>query len=87
MKVILRVFAYVRRYPFIAAAQLACAILGTLLVIVFPRLTREIMDVVIPRGQMDRLPGLIAAGARRLLRCRICSTRCASSSTTPSSRR
>ena len=32
------------------------------MVIVFPRLTREIMDVVIPRGQMDRLPGLIALG-------------------------
>ena len=40
----------------------ACAILGTLMVIVFPRLTREIMDVVIPRGQMERLPGLIALG-------------------------
>ena len=62
MKVILRVFSYVRRYPFLAAAQMACAILGTLMVIVFPRLTREIMDVVIPRGQMDRLPGLIALG-------------------------
>ncbi len=45
-----------------AAAQLACAILGTLTVIVFPRVTREIMDVVIPNGQMDRLPGLILVG-------------------------
>ena len=62
MKVILRVFSYVRRYPFMAAAQLVCAILGTLMVIVFPRLTREIMDVVIPKGQMERLPGLIALG-------------------------
>ena len=62
MRTILRVFSYVRRYPFMAAAQLVCAILGTLMVIVFPRLTREIMDVVIPKGQMERLPGLIALG-------------------------
>ncbi|MEI6534468.1 MAG: ABC transporter transmembrane domain-containing protein, partial [Verrucomicrobiaceae bacterium] len=62
MRTIFRVFSYVRRYPFMAAAQLACAILGTLMVIVFPRLTREIMDVVIPKGQMERLPGLIALG-------------------------
>lgn len=62
MKTILRVFTYVRRYPFMAAAQLGCAILGTLTVIVFPRVTREIMDVVIPQGQMDRLPGLILMG-------------------------
>jgi len=62
LKTILRVFTYVRRYPFMAAAQLGCAILGTLTVIVFPRVTREIMDVVIPQGQMDRLPGLILMG-------------------------
>jgi ATP-binding cassette, subfamily B, bacterial len=62
MRTIVRVLAYVRRYPFLAAAQLGCAIVATLMVIVFPRLTREIMDVVIPRGQMDRLPGLIGLG-------------------------
>ncbi|WP_009964933.1 ABC transporter ATP-binding protein [Verrucomicrobium spinosum] len=62
MKTIFRVFAYVRRYPWMAGAQLACAVLGTLLVLVFPSLTREIVDVVIPNGQMDRLPGLIFIG-------------------------
>lgn len=62
MKTILRVFAYVRRYPWMAAGQLACAITGTLLVLVFPSLTRKIMDEVIPQGQMDRLPGLIVIG-------------------------
>jgi ATP-binding cassette subfamily B protein/subfamily B ATP-binding cassette protein MsbA len=62
LKTILRVFTYLRRYPFMAASQLACAILGTLTVIVFPRVTREIMDVVIPQGQMDRLPSLILMG-------------------------
>ena len=62
MKTILRVFSYVRRYPFMATAQMLCAIVGTLMVLVFPRVTREIMDVVIPQGQMERLPGLIAVG-------------------------
>jgi ATP-binding cassette subfamily B protein/subfamily B ATP-binding cassette protein MsbA len=45
-----------------AAGQLTCAIVGTLLVLVFPSLTRQIMDDVIPQGQMDRLPGLILIG-------------------------
>ena len=62
LKTIFRVFSYVRRYPFMATAQMLCAIVGTLMVLVFPRVTREIMDVVIPQGQMDRLPGLIALG-------------------------
>jgi ATP-binding cassette, subfamily B, bacterial len=62
MRTILRVFTYVRRYPFMASAQMLCAIVGTLMVLVFPRVTREIMDVVIPQGQMERLPGLIALG-------------------------
>jgi ABC-type multidrug transport system fused ATPase/permease subunit len=62
LKTILRVFTYVRRYPLMAAGQLACAVIGTLTVIVFPRVTREIMDVVIPLGQMERLPGLILMG-------------------------
>ncbi|MFZ4765293.1 MAG: ABC transporter ATP-binding protein, partial [Roseimicrobium sp.] len=62
MSTILRVFSYVRRYPWMAVGQLTCAILGTLLVLVFPSLTREIMDDVIPQGQMERLPGLIFIG-------------------------
>ncbi len=59
MRTIIRVFSYVRRYPWMAVAQLTCAILGTLMILVFPSVTREIMDVVIPKGQMDRLAGLI----------------------------
>jgi ATP-binding cassette, subfamily B, bacterial len=62
MKSAFRVFAYVRRYPWMAAAQLGCAIIGTLLVLVFPNITREIMDVIIPQGQLNRLPGLILLG-------------------------
>ena len=36
MKTTLRVFAYLRRYPLMASAQLFCAIAGTLMVVVFP---------------------------------------------------
>lgn len=61
MKTILRVFAYLKRYPLMATAQLACAITGTLMVIVFPAVTREIMDVVVPGGQWERVIPLILA--------------------------
>ena len=36
MKTVWRVFAYLKRYPGLAAGTLACAILGMLMVIVFP---------------------------------------------------
>lgn len=42
-----------------AGAQLFCAITGTLMVIVFPAVTREVMDVVVPGQQWDRLRPLI----------------------------
>lgn len=38
-----------------AAAQLACAIGGTLMVLVLPSVTREIIDVIIPAQAWDRL--------------------------------
>jgi ATP-binding cassette subfamily B protein/subfamily B ATP-binding cassette protein MsbA len=61
LKTVLRVFAYLRRYPLMAAAQLFCAIFGTLMVVVFPAVTREVMDVVVPNGQWERLTPLILA--------------------------
>ena len=39
MKTVLRVLAYLRRYPFMASAQLLCAIVGTLMVVVLPGVT------------------------------------------------
>ncbi|OYW31598.1 MAG: ABC transporter ATP-binding protein [Chthoniobacter sp. 12-60-6] len=60
MKTILRVFSYLRRYPWLGSAQIACAIVGTLMVIVFPHITREVMDVVVPGKQWDRLAPLAA---------------------------
>lgn len=62
MRTILRVFSYVSRYPWMAAGQLTCAIVGTLLVLVFPTITKKIMDEVIPQGRMNELPGLILLG-------------------------
>lgn len=55
MKTILRVLSYLRRYPLMAAAQLACAIGGTLMVLVLPSVTREIIDVIIPAHAWERL--------------------------------
>src|SRR4051812_33008517 len=64
MKTILRVFAYVRRYPWMAAGMLGCAIIGTLMVVVFPKVTQVIIDDV-GHGRGDRLLPLVytAAGA------------------------
>ncbi|MCX6839206.1 MAG: ABC transporter ATP-binding protein [Verrucomicrobia bacterium] len=58
MKTILRVFSYLRRYPLLGAAQISCAIIGTLMVIVFPHITREVLDVVVPNQQWERLTPL-----------------------------
>ena len=48
-----------------AAAQLFCAITGTLMVVVFPAVTREVLDVVVPQAQWERLTplALMALGA------------------------
>lgn len=64
MKTVLRVVSYLRRYPLLASAQLACAILMTMLVIVFPEVTKTITGEVIPRREFDRLIPLtlLAAG-------------------------
>lgn len=59
MKTIFRVFSYLRRYPYLGGAQIFCAITGTLMVIVFPHVTREILDVVVPNQQWDRLTPLV----------------------------
>jgi len=62
MKVFLRVLPYVRRYPGLAFATLGCAILATLLVVVFPAVTQSIIDEVIRKNQPQLLLPLLAAG-------------------------
>lgn len=48
MKSIFRVFSYLRRYPFLATAQLFCAVGMTLAVFVFPSTTGYIVDHILP---------------------------------------
>jgi ATP-binding cassette, subfamily B, bacterial len=55
MNTVLRVLAYVRRYPWMAAGTLSCAVLSTLMVLVFPEVTRRIVDVVIRGNRPDLL--------------------------------
>src|SRR6476659_2855238 len=59
MKTVWRVFAYLKRYPWLAAGTLACAILGTLLVIVFPTVTKWIIDDVVRANRPEKLLPLI----------------------------
>src|SRR5215470_10899999 len=59
MKTVWRVFAYLKRYPGLAAGTLVCAILGTLMVIVFPSVTKWIIDDVVRANQPDKLLPLI----------------------------
>jgi ABC-type multidrug transport system fused ATPase/permease subunit len=59
MRTVWRVFAYLKRYPWLAAGTLACAIMGTLMVIVFPSVTKWIIDDVVRANRPDKLLPLI----------------------------
>jgi ATP-binding cassette subfamily B protein len=65
MKTVWRVFAYLKRYPWMAAGTLTAAILSTVMVIVFPSVTKWIIDDVVHANRPDKLLPLIlfAAGA------------------------
>ncbi len=65
MKTVWRVFTYLKRYPLLAAGTLTCAILGTLMVIVFPTVTKWIINDVVRGHHPEKLLPLIwlAAGA------------------------
>jgi len=62
VSVFFRVLPYVRRYPLLAFATLGCAILSTLMVVIFPAVTQRIVDDVIRRNQPGLLPPLLATG-------------------------
>jgi ATP-binding cassette, subfamily B, bacterial len=55
MKTVWRVFRYLKRYPALALGMLACAIVGTLMVLVFPFVTKDVLDVVIRQNHPERL--------------------------------
>ncbi len=63
MKTVWRVFVYLKRYPWMAAGTLACAILSTLMVIVFPAATKWIIDDVVRANRPERLLPLMALAA------------------------
>lgn len=58
MKTVWRVFAYLKRYPLLATGMLSCAIVGTLMVLVFPLVTKEVLDVVIRQHHPEKLISL-----------------------------
>jgi ABC-type multidrug transport system fused ATPase/permease subunit len=59
METVWRVFVYLKRYPWLAAGTLGCAIVGTLMVIVFPSVTKWIVDDVVRANRPDKLPPLL----------------------------
>jgi ATP-binding cassette subfamily B protein len=62
MKHLLRVFGYIRHYPWMAVAMLLCAAGSTLLVIVFPAVTQRVIDDAIRGGRPDLLAPLCLIG-------------------------
>ena len=64
MSTITRVFAYLRRYPFFALGTVGCAVVSTLMIAVFPKVTQAVIDQV-RSGRSENLLrySLIALGA------------------------
>ena len=67
MSTVWRVFAYLKRYPWMASGTLACAVLGTLMVIVFPAVTKLMIDEVVHQRRADRLLPLALLAALAFL--------------------
>jgi ABC-type multidrug transport system fused ATPase/permease subunit len=63
MNTVPRVFAYLRRYPWMAAGTLACAILSTLMVVVFPAVTKRVIDEVLYQHRAEQLTPLVLIAA------------------------
>src|SRR3954466_14804898 len=59
METVWRVLVYLKRYPWLGAGTLACAIVGTLMVIVFPSVTKWIIEDVVRANRPDKLLPLI----------------------------
>src|SRR6266576_3929024 len=67
MKTVWRVLSYLKRYPWFAAGTLGCAIAGTLMVIVFPAVTKWIIDDVVRANHPEKLLPLILLAAAAFL--------------------
>jgi ABC-type multidrug transport system fused ATPase/permease subunit len=62
MRILIRVFAYSARYPLLAFGTLLCAVLGTLMVAVFPAVTQRVIDSVLRQHHPEQLIPLALAG-------------------------
>ena len=67
MGTVRRVFAYLKRYPLLALGTLSCAVLGTLMVIVFPAVTKKVIDEVLVQHRPERLRPLVLVAALAFL--------------------
>ena len=67
METVCRVFAYLRRYPWLAAGTLTCAVLGTLMVTIFPTVTKWIINDVVRANHPEKLLPLILLAATAFL--------------------
>jgi ATP-binding cassette subfamily B protein len=67
MNTVPRVFAYLRRYPWLALGTLLCAIVGTAMVLVFPAVTKRVIDEVLTQRHPERLTPLILVAALAFL--------------------
>ncbi len=63
MGTVWRVFSYLRRYPVLAFSTLACAIVGTLMVVVPPAISKLVIDQVLNQHRAERLVPLLAIAA------------------------
>lgn len=62
MRIFLRVFGYSARYPLLALGTLLCAVTGTVMVAVFPAVTRRVIDTVLRQHHSGQLVPLVFAG-------------------------
>jgi ATP-binding cassette subfamily B protein len=67
MSTVLRVFAYLRRYPWMATGTLACAIISTVMIAAFPAVTKRIVDEVLIEHHLERLTPLALIAALAFL--------------------
>src|SRR5881397_3058891 len=67
METVCRVFAYLRRYPWLAVGTLTCAILGTLMVAIFPTVTKWIINDVVRANHPEKLLPLVLLAAAAFL--------------------
>src|SRR5437764_10156190 len=63
MDVVWRIFAYLKRYPGLALGMIGCAVLSTLMVVVFPAVTKRVVDEVVLHHHPERLLPLVLLAA------------------------